>query len=330
MKAAYLVLDCETATLPFIREMGLTAEQKKKVSIAKPVIYDIGYTVFTRDGTILKKVSYLVQETFFVPSVFNTAYYKEKRPIYMEKLAKGEIKAKLWNDIAAELLEDCKRVKWVGAYNAIFDFKKAIPFTENYIFNLYSNNYNEWEAKQLRAASYIASGAVKTNSKNKMDMEHFCFRGNKFDIVDIWAVAIEQLVNTYLYKNTCAEFPMLTDSGLYFKSSAESVFRYLSNDYAFDEAHTALSDAEIETDIILTAFRKHKKISKGIMAFPFQELGTTVDFLLKAKKCGKATEKAIANVLNAIETSISNAATAGKSQTYINKLEKAAAILKNF
>lgn len=33
----YIILDTETATLPFVREMELTSEQKKKIAIAKPL-----------------------------------------------------------------------------------------------------------------------------------------------------------------------------------------------------------------------------------------------------------------------------------------------------
>ena len=80
----YLVLDCETATLPFVREMELTEIQRKNIAIARPLIYDIGWRIIDAKGNIYSQHSFLIQETFFVPSVFNTAYYKEKRPLYMD------------------------------------------------------------------------------------------------------------------------------------------------------------------------------------------------------------------------------------------------------
>ena len=86
-KKFYLVLDTETATLPFADNICKTASEKQKIAIAKPLVYDIGWVIIDRQGNIIKRVNYLVQETFFVPNVFNTAYYKEKRPIYMELLA---------------------------------------------------------------------------------------------------------------------------------------------------------------------------------------------------------------------------------------------------
>lgn len=299
-KALYLILDCETATLPFIRQMNLSPKERQMVSIAKPLIYDIGWRLIYRDGTVVKEVNYLVQETFFVPNVFNTAYYRDKRPIYMDKLAKGEITAKIWNDIANELLLDCRLCNWVGAYNAQFDFLKAIPFTERYIEKLYSNDYNSWEYGQRKSAENIAKGEKCKNPN--WDRAHFNFRGEQFDVVDIWRLAVEQLVNTFLYKNACAEFPMISASGLYFKTSVESVFRYLDQDYNFIEAHTALDDARIESKIVLNAFNKHKKIEKGITAFPFRELGTTTNFLLKAMNKKKVSPKSVENVISVMET----------------------------
>lgn len=299
-KALYLILDCETATLPFIRQMDLSPKERQMVSIAKPLIYDIGWRLIYRDGTVVKEVNYLVQETFFVPNVFDTAYYRDKRSIYMDKLAKGEIAAKVWDKIANELLLDCRLCNWVGAYNAQFDFLKAIPFTERYIEKLYSNDYNSWEYGQRKSAENIANGEKRKNPN--WDGMHFNFRGEQFDIVDIWRLAVEQLVNTFLYKNACTEFPMISASGLYFKTSAESVFRYLDQDYNFIEAHTALDDARIESKIVLNAFNKHKKIEKGITAFPFRELGTTTNFLLRAMDKKKVTPESVENVISVMET----------------------------
>ena len=140
-KKFYLTLDTETATLPFANEMCKTAAQKQKIAIAKPLVYDIGWCITDRLGNIIKSENYLVQETFFVPNVFNTAYYCNKRPIYMELLARDEIKTATWDNIIKVLLEDLETCDMVTAYNACFDFKKAIPFTEKYIRHLYSVDY---------------------------------------------------------------------------------------------------------------------------------------------------------------------------------------------
>lgn len=293
----FLVLDCETATLPFIKGMELSAKQKQDIAIAKPLIYDLGWVISDEAGRILKKCSYLVQETFFVPSVFNTAYYRDKRPIYMEKLKNGKIAAKLWQDIADELFDDCCAVDMVCAYNAMFDFVKAIPFTERYFAALYSDNYNAWEYGQRKAAERIAKGEKRKPAESP-DMMNFVFRGCKFPMCDLWAIACKFLVNGFTYKKTCADFPLLTNSGRYFSTSAETVFRYLDNDYDFNEEHTALSDAEIETKILHSAIEQGFEIEQGLTAFPFRELGTTTDFVVKAAKNHAVGVDTIKNVLS--------------------------------
>ncbi len=278
----YLILDTETATLPFADRIATTAEQKKKIAIAKPLVYDIGWTIATTQGEIVDRKNFLVQETFFVPNVFNTAYYKEKRPLYMEKLAKGEIKVDCWNNIIDILLADLRKVNVSTAFNACFDFKKAIPFTERYISALYSTDYNKWETRQYHVCKKIVEG--KDNSKNAEYLNPYLeLRNEKFDIIDLWGLACDRLINIPKYKNFCLDNSFVTNSAIYFKTSAEVVFQYLNKDITFEEKHTALDDSEIET-FILSKCLKKGKIIPNIESFPFRKLGTTYEYALEKKK----------------------------------------------
>lgn len=281
-KKFYLTLDTETATLPFANEMCKTASQKQKIAIAKPLVYDIGWCITDRAGNIIKQENYLVQETFFVPNVFNTAYYKDKRPIYMNLLAQNEIKTATWNEIIEILICDLETCDMVTAYNACFDFKKAIPFTERYIKHLYSADYNVWEQKQRKKCENILKS--KDNSKNKEYLEPwFELRGRRYPVADLWGIACKKLINIDKYRNYCLENKLLTASVLYFKTSAETTFQYLMKNYDFVEDHTALSDALIESQILTKAL-KRGRIEPEITAFPFRELGTTVEYLEKKPK----------------------------------------------
>ena len=49
----FIVLDTETATLPLCEEIAKNAEEKKKLAIAKPLIYDFAYVITNRKGEIL-------------------------------------------------------------------------------------------------------------------------------------------------------------------------------------------------------------------------------------------------------------------------------------
>lgn len=292
-KNYYLTLDTETATLPFIDKVCKTAKEKQKISIAKPLVYDIAWTITDRQGNIIKQCSYLVQEIFFVPIVFNTAYYKEKRPLYMEKLQKGEIKVDLWHNIIKILETDLQNTTIATAYNATFDFKKAIPFTERYIRALYSNNYHEWEEQQKTNCKALLSDNNINKNKNYLD-EYFELKGNKYPICDLWSVACRELLNNSKYKNYCLANNRISASGLYFSTNAESAFQYLTKNYDFEEEHTALSDAIIES-MILTKVLHKKGIKPEIKPFPFKALGEICDYLESGK--GKKYAPTVAKIL---------------------------------
>lgn len=281
-KLHYLTLDCETATLPFANEMCKDAKQKQKIAIAKPLIYDLGWVITDRLGNIEKKVSLLIQETFFVPNVFNTAYYRDKRPLYMERLAQGEIEIATWEQAMQMLQEDLEYCDIALAYNACFDFKKALPFTERYMQALYSPQYQAWEDRQRKKCKDILSGCDCSENPDYLKPT-FDFRGTEYPIADLWGIACDRLINIPKYKNFCLEYRLLTNSAMFFKTSAETTFRYLLNQYEFIEEHTALADCIIESQILTKALKKGK-IEPQIKEFPFRNLGETVPYVLQDKR----------------------------------------------
>lgn len=307
-KLYYLTLDTETATLPFADEIAKTPKAKQNIAIAKPLVYDIGWTISDRQGNIIKKANYLIQETFFVPSVFNTAYYKDKRPQYLQMLKNGEITVKTWNEVIEILLEDLRQCDFCTAYNAAFDYKKAIPFTERYINHLYSENYAQWEEMQKESCIRIAQG--ESNAKNESYLEPiFILRQEEFPIIDLWGVACQKLINNNKYKEFCLKNDFITESGIYFKTSAESTFAYLIKDSKFIEQHTALDDALIET-LILTKVLKKCGLQASLQAFPFRDLGYTYDYAMKTGKYKKE-----------IVDKISQNLKGRKQSTYVTRLE---------
>lgn len=314
-KKYYLTLDTETATLPFANEICKTAKEKQTVAIAKPLVYDIGWTITDRQGNIVKKENFLVQETFFVPNVFNTAYYRDKRPIYMELLEKGEIDVANWNDIVELLISDLEQVDLTTAYNACFDFKKAIPFTERYISALYTTDYQKWEDNQKRQCKEMVKNG-KSNAKNDEYLNpYFELRGVQYPIADLWCIACERLININKYRNFCLERDLVTASVVYFKSSAETSFQYLMNNYDFIEDHTALSDALIESQILTKALKKGK-VEPTLYAFPFRDLGTTVDYVINKQN------KYINSLFDLLDEYMEKNNGFEKSGIYWNKMRK--------
>ena len=266
----YLVLDCETATLPYAANFD--AEAKKKIAIAKPLIYDLGWQVIDRNGKVYRRKSYLISEIFSVPAVFNTAYYASKRPIYIERLEKGETTLTDWRTAIKDLLSDIEQVESVGAYNSMFDFKKAIPFTETYINKLYSKDFYEWESFQNKICDGIASG--KKTRNESFDGDNFIFRNKKYPLFDVWGLSCKYILDNDEYREMCVNNDWITASGKYYKTSAETCYRFFKGNDDFTESHTAIDDTEIESEIFTEILRRTKnKFEIGIIYFPFRMVG---------------------------------------------------------
>jgi hypothetical protein len=279
-KKLYLILDTETATLPYIE--GLKPSDKQKISISKPLIYDIGWIIQDRKGNILEKKNFLIQEIFFTPIIFNTAYYKEKRPLYIDMVEKNKIEVKKWNEVTKNLLTDLQKVEFCSAYNACFDYKKAIPFTDNYITALYSNHFQIYEEQQKASIKRIIKNEKMPSNSNYLDSV-FELKGLQFPIVDIWAVACEYLLNNRNFKNYCFNNHQFTKSGLYFCTTAENCYNFLNKNPNFVESHTALSDSIIEGYILKKAFERYT-IKPVLQAFPFKKLGSPQQYIQDIKK----------------------------------------------
>ena len=304
-KLFYMVVDTETATLPFANEIANgDSERKKRIAIAKPLVYDIGWTITDRKGKIYDRKQFLIAETFSVPSVFNTAYYAEKRPRYLEMLQRGKTSVMPWNTVMEIFMADLEKVNAVGAFNSMFDFKKAIPFTELYIRKLYSPDYYKWEQIQRNIAMTIADGTANKKNDHEFESDIFRFRGNEYTLFDLWGLATSHLLNNATYKNECLSRNLFTASGTFFKTSAESSYQYLVNKYDFVESHTALDDAEIETFILSKIAAKHA-ITPGIKYFPFRDLGYTDEFCQRRKVPNKAECEAVYSAIAAyVDTKI--------------------------
>lgn len=308
-KKYYLTLDTETATLPFVNEICKNASEKKKISIAKPLIYDIAWIISDRQGNIIKKKNYLVEEIFNVKKIFETAYYRKKINIYKKLLEESKVEIRMWEEIVQELMADLESCDIAVAYNACFDFKKAIPFTDRYMEALYSPLFDLYMTKEKERCKKIILD--KNENKNDDYLKPFLeIRDKKFPIADLWGLTCHRLINIDKYRNYCLEHNLLTDGGLYFKTSAETSFQYLNKKYDFIESHTALDDSDIETKILEKILKKGK-IEPEIKSFPFRELGTTYEYVSRKEKYKEVVKQKIEKVVENSE---------GKYKTRLNNI----------
>ena len=277
----YMILDCETATLPCASQYEDEAD-RKTIAITKPLIYDLGWKIVDRMGIVYNRMNFLISEIFSVPQIFDTAYYKEKRPIYLEKLRKREIVLTDWQTAMTAFLDDLAVVESIGAYNSMFDYKKAIPFTELYINKFYSADFHDWLNWQNRSCEWLVNNP-KVEGQTEFEDTIFRFRGTTYPLFDIWGLACKHLLNCDEYKQMCIDQEWKTNSGMYFKTSAETAYRFLSGNMQFDESHTAIDDVDIESLLFAEVMKRTKnQLELGIEFFPFRILGTVAKY--KAEK----------------------------------------------
>lgn len=190
------------------------------------LVYDIGFTIADKKGNIYVKRSYAVKEIFDWTELMNTAYYKNKLPKYYEKLAKGEMKKEtIWNiRKAIKTAMEYFNITEVWAFNANFDLTTL-------------NN----------TVRYLSGSGCR----------YFFKYGT--EICDIWHVACQTLglQKTFQWENV-----RNTKGNLI--TNAERMFGYIIQDEAFEEEHTGLADAEIETKILARCLASHKSIDKKI------------------------------------------------------------------
>lgn len=203
--------------------MNIMIFDTETTSLDKPFCYNIGYQIVsTSNGNTLVVRDFVVEQIWHNLPLFSSAYYADKRPIYVNRMRSRAVIMDKFGYICRQMIRDIKQyeVAHAYAYNSPFDEK---------VFNFNCDWYK-------------------------------C--SNPFDTVqihDIRGYAHQFIVNDE-YIAYCEEHNLFTESGNY-SSTAEAVYRYISGKDDFDEEHTALSDSIIETEILFYAMRAGADIS---------------------------------------------------------------------
>ena len=275
----YLVLDCETSTFPIedYTKEEVPEEIRRKIALAKPLIYDLAWLICDRTGTIYKSENIIIPEVFYNPALFKSAYYAEKRPIYNKAIANGDFKI-LPFDLAIEtLIKDCQTVNYTTAYNAYFDYKCAIPFTQKYLHrgSFYENMLKEYVHRQITGEKMDTSTLPPTTkSKNQFEIN-----GHIFPLVDIWGEVVEKVLNCDKFKKWAIKN---NKYNRYFSTSAETAYSYITNNAEYKEQHTALEDCKIEKELLCRAISRRAITytpDTNINRQPFRILGTVNNYL---------------------------------------------------
>lgn len=213
--------------------MNICIFDTETTSTDKPFCYNVGYMIMNDEGEVLVEKEFVVEQIWHNLALFSTAYFAEKRPIYVASMRARKVTLKKFGYICQEMIRDFNRYEVACAY------AYHSPFDER-VFNFNC----DW---------------FKCN--------------NPFDTIPIYDIRgnVHHYIVDYLYKDFCIKNGYLTEAGCY-SSTAETVYRYLTNDTEWNEEHTALADSRIEAAILFETFYRGAEIDKSYPAM--RSLGT--------------------------------------------------------
>lgn len=191
-------------------------------SLDDPFMYDIGWVVTDSEGHDIVTRSYVVEEIFMNKELMASAYFAEKRPQYWDEIENGRrILAPLWK-IRAQLAEDCKAhdISIISAHNALFDYK-AMQYTQRFL------TCSRWRW-------FVPFGV---------------------QMWDTLKMARQTFGKDAKYRAFCKANGFVTQNGAV-KLTAEVLYRFITNDLSFTEAHTGLEDVMIEKVIFSECFKR--------------------------------------------------------------------------
>ncbi len=195
------------------------------IGLTNRIIYNLGYKIFdlTNDKVVVKN-DFVVQQFYDNKPLMMTAYYKDKKPLYTKLMKGKKARKEKWGKIMQVVCKDIKKyqIENCFAYNSNFDIKSIE--TTMQLFPKNKNNILDYvEIKDIM--KYI-----KPIVESK-DFEEFAIaNGNVSEVTGKPS------------------------------KSAQSLYRYITNDPTFVESHTALADCDIELDILLTALAFANKL----------------------------------------------------------------------
>ena len=193
--------------------MNILIFDTETTSINKPFAYNIGYKMVNAETreTLLTR-DYVVEQVWHNLELFSSAYYADKRQIYVSRMRARKVIQEKFGYICRQMYRDIKeyQIDNAYAYNSTFDIG---------VFDFCCDWYKV---------------------QNPLD---------NVKVHDIWGYVSEFISNTEEYQDFCERYELFTESGNY-SANAENVYRFISGDLDFIEEHTALADSEIECEIL--------------------------------------------------------------------------------
>lgn len=197
-------------------------------SISKNALpYDVGFAVIDTHGNIYETFDFVNADIYCnEPELMESAYYADKLPQYEAEIEAGIRTLATSHTIRKVMLDAIERyhIKEVVAHNARFDCDTL-------------NNAVRWDTKS-KYRYWFPFGMVEWWDSMKMARSVIC--------------------KMPTYKKFCKEVLGLDRVS----ASAENLYRFISGNHNFKEAHTGLEDVYIEAEIVAYCYRQHKPMEK--------------------------------------------------------------------
>lgn len=209
--------------------MNICVFDTETTSLDKPFCYNIGYVILDSDswGELFRR-SYIVEQVWHNLPLFSTAYYAEKRPIYIADMRARNTIMDKFGYICRQMTRDFMQynVDTAFAYNSSFDEK---VFDFNCDWFKCNNPFDNVAIKDIRGFAH-------------------------------------QFIVDDSFKMFCEEHEYFTETGNY-STTAETMYRYVSENTDFIESHTALDDAIIEAAILNYCIEAGADLNRNYSAY---------------------------------------------------------------
>ena len=193
-----------------------------ETTMGRKIVFDIAWKAIDRKGRVYGSGSYLIREAFH----HDVPWFKDKMGLY-------------YDDAYHHRIVPCTIFEARDAYNALI--KSLRDAGHRVILAAYNSRF-DFDKLPFTLAE-ITGGKITD------------WLEAPADIMDIWDYWGESVPRDYVrHASTSA-------SGKYVSTTAESAYRYEANQPEFVEYHRAWHDVEIESEILLKALSRKKKIS---------------------------------------------------------------------
>lgn len=199
-------------------------EKDKGVDPKNMLVYDIGYRIIDKKGNCYLERSFVVEEIFF------GEYDKMRTSHYVHKLPQ------YYTDLG-----NGSRVR-----KSIWDIRKILK-----------SDLEQFNCKIVSAHNArFDYGSLQNTLQYLWNDKKVYFFPYGITIWDTMKMAQDTICKNKTY---CFYTPTGKKS-----SSAENLYRYISQDYEFEESHTGLEDTKIESAILVKCLSYHKHMRKKL------------------------------------------------------------------